>query len=138
MLETALEEIDIIGTAHLNGCFGASEPTLIVKFVILITLHLRLYLISIGHIHTGLEGYVTHERGTHPCSVLEAYVLEANILNRTVERSLNIDQCLHSRNYSLGHSLALTGIIVELACIDIVIPFPGLIEQLAGVGEVEC
>ena len=96
-------------------------------------------LVSLRHIHSGLQGCVSRYGRAHPCGVTECDTFERDALHGIVRRALHAQQCFNRRhlNIGIGHRLSLSRHIVHLLLPGIKIPFSRSVEQLLGIGKIE-
>ena len=122
MFKVTILKIYILSKAYLYGCSRTSEPSLVIQLmIVVVTYHLRIYAIPVEQIHSGLQGNMSHQRRTHPGSIIEADVSELNVLHRIVNGSQYTNQCFNSGNYSLWTVEEMT----DGACYTVDVPDGG-------------
>src|SRR5574344_597461 len=140
MFERAVLKPYVFCTIYIYRSSRSADPSLIIQLMVTVSaFHLRLQLVSLCHIHTGLERGVAFNRRAQPCGIRETHAVECYVLNGIVGRSDGMHKSFHCRCFHIGmvHIFAFFRQIINLSCTIIEIPFTRFIHQLLCVGKIE-
>ena len=87
------DEVYSLSAAHTHGSLGTFNPSLILK-IFFFRQSWYFQFVGIYQIHASLQRDVTFLGRSVPGRMLETYILENDIMHRTFEGAIDIDDCL--------------------------------------------
>ena len=140
VLEMTPFKTDVLCMSDFYSRIGTTQPTLIVKLVVILAVNLRTQLIGLRQVHACLQGDVAFFRRAHPRSMTEGYTFYGDVAHRMICCADHLDKGLKngiSSKQDFHRSLLFTRIIIQFVLSDVMIPLSRTVEQRFGIGHIK-